>query len=242
MKSGVPLKVIVPVLPRISNHTDFDPLRTHPQVDLQFIGPGQAIPSADLMIIPGSKNVRADLSWLSENGWDRAIERHLRYGGKVLGICGGYQMLGRSIDDPDGIESAAGSSAGLGWLPITTRLGKQKHLRRVNGSFAQGGATVAGYEIHCGVSSLDLEATPFILLSDQRYDGCLSADGQVAGSYLHGLFDEAEACSALLTWAGLDKPVSIDREMLREREIDRLSDCIEQHLDLSVLFPDWPAG
>ena len=117
------LKVIVPVLPRISNHTDFDPLRLHPQVDLQFIGPGQPIPAADLIILPGSKSVRGDLAQLRERGWDKAIERHLRYGGKLIGICGGLQMLGREVHDPLGLEGAAGSSPGSACL-ITRRCSK----------------------------------------------------------------------------------------------------------------------
>ena len=108
------LRVVVPVLPRVSNHTDFDALRLHPAVDLQFVRPGQLPPAADLIVLPGSKNVRADLRWLREQGWDAVSQRHLRYGGRLLGICGGFQMLGRSIDDPRGLEDVAGSSAGLG--------------------------------------------------------------------------------------------------------------------------------
>ena len=125
--------MIVPVLPRISNHTDFDALRAHPQVDLRFIGPGAPIPAADLVVLPGSKSVRADLQWLREQGWDDAIRRHLRYGGKVIGICGGMQMLGRAIHDPEGIEGSPGSSDGLGLLDIETTIAAQKQLRRVAG-------------------------------------------------------------------------------------------------------------
>ncbi|MEH6583149.1 MAG: cobyric acid synthase [Halioglobus sp.] len=233
------LNVIVPVFPRISNHTDLDPLRSHPQVDLQFIGPGQTIPAADLIVLPGSKNVRADLAWLRDNGWDKAIERHLRYGGKVLGICGGYQMLGTMIDDPLGVEGDAGSSEGLGWLPLKTTLEKQKQLRRVKGHIASGDALIEGYEIHCGATIATEEITVFSHLDDGREDGAVSMDGQVAGSYLHGLFDSPEACVALLSWAGLEKPVSIDRGILREAEIDRLTDSVEQELDLAALFPQW---
>lgn len=233
------LNVIVPVLPRISNHTDFDPLRTHPQVNLQFVGPGQEIPPADLIILPGSKNVRADLAWITENAWDKAIERHLRYGGKVFGVCGGYQMLGKSIADPDGIEGPSGTSNALGWLPVTTALRKQKQLRLVTGQILKSRARVSGYEIHCGDSLLEKNATAFIELEDQRLDGCISADGQIAGSYLHGLFDQPDAARDLLSWAGLEKPVGIDRAELREQEIDRLTDCLEQHLDMATLFPQW---
>ncbi|MFT6052501.1 MAG: adenosylcobyric acid synthase, partial [Halioglobus sp.] len=127
------LKVIVPVLGRISNHTDFDALRSHPQVDLSFIGPGQAIPGADLIILPGSKNVRQDRQWLQDNGWDKAIQKHLRYGGKVLGICGGYQILGQDISDPEGLEGPAGTSTGLGLLPVSTTLDADKQLRTITG-------------------------------------------------------------------------------------------------------------
>lgn len=139
------LRVAVPVLPRISNHTDFDPLRLHPQVDLQFIGPGQAIPPADLIILPGSKSVRADLARLREHGWDAAIARHLRYGGKVLGICGGLQMLGTRIDDPHGLEGPAGSSAGLALLDYATVLEPEKQLRNVRGRLALDDLDVSGY-------------------------------------------------------------------------------------------------
>jgi adenosylcobyric acid synthase len=233
------LKVIVPVLPRISNHTDFDTLRTHPQVDLQFIGPGAAIPPADLIILPGSKNVRDDLQWLRANGWDNIITRHLRYGGKILGICGGYQMLGSTISDPEGIEGPAGDSIGLGWLNVTTELQRQKKLQLVTGRLTNDNARVTGYEIHSGLTVTDEVCAPMILLDDDREDGCLSEDGQVAGTYLHGLFDHPEAGKALLMWAGLEQPVGIDRALLREQEINRLTDCVEQHMDLAALFPDW---
>ena len=121
-KADQVLKVVVPVLPRISNHTDFDPLRLHPQVELSFVGPGEAIPPADLIILPGSKSVRADLAFLRRGGWEAAIDRHLRYGGKLLGICGGLQMLGRRVEDPAGLEGPAGGSDGFGLLQIDTVL------------------------------------------------------------------------------------------------------------------------
>ncbi|HSC83237.1 MAG TPA: cobyric acid synthase, partial [Pseudomonas sp.] len=179
------LKVVVPVLPRISNHTDFDPLRLHPQVDLKFIGPGQAIPPADLIILPGSKSVRADLAHVREQGWDAAITRHLRYGGKLLGICGGLQMLGTRIDDPLALEGAAGSSAGLGLLDFITVLEVEKQLRNVRGSLILEQAPVSGYEIHAGVSSGPALSHPAAQLEDGRVDGVSSADGQVLGTYLH---------------------------------------------------------
>lgn len=229
------LRVAVPVLPRISNHTDFDPLRLHPQVDLQFIGPGQAIPPVDLIILPGSKSVRADLARLREHGWDAAIARHLRYGGKVLGICGGLQMLGSRIDDPHGLEGPAGSSAGLGLLDYATVLEPEKQLRNVRGRLALGDLDVSGYEIHAGVSAGPALATPAVRLDDGRVDGALSADGQVMATYLHGLFEAPAACAALLAWAGLREARQVDYHARRERDIERLADLVEAHLDTRLL-------
>ncbi|MDG9922776.1 MULTISPECIES: cobyric acid synthase [unclassified Pseudomonas] len=229
------LRVAVPVLPRISNHTDFDPLRLHPQVDLQFIGPGQAIPPADLIILPGSKSVRADLARLREHGWDAAIARHLRYGGKVLGICGGLQMLGTRIDDPHGLEGPAGSSAGLGLLDYATVLEQEKQLRNVQGRLVLGDLPVSGYEIHAGVSSGPALSNPAVRLDDGRADGAISADGQVMATYLHGLFERPAACAALLAWAGLREARQVDYHARRERDIERLADLVEAHLDTRLL-------
>jgi adenosylcobyric acid synthase len=229
------LRVAVPVLPRISNHTDFDPLRLHPQVDLQFIGPGQAVPPVDLIILPGSKSVRADLASLREQGWDAAIARHLRYGGKLLGICGGLQMLGTRIDDPHGLEGPAGSSAGLCLLDYATLLAPQKQLRNVRGRLSLGELDVSGYEIHAGVSSGPALNTPAVRLDDGRDDGAISADGQVMATYLHGLFEQPAACVALLRWAGLREARQVDYHARRERDIERLADLVEAHLDTQKL-------
>jgi adenosylcobyric acid synthase len=228
------LRVAVPVLPRISNHTDFDALRLHPQVDLQFVGPGRALPGCDLVILPGSKSVRSDLATLREHGWEQALLRHLRYGGKVLGICGGLQMLGRRIDDPHGIEGAAGSSAGLGLLELDTVLEQDKQLRQVSGVLTLGEVPISGYEIHAGVTRGAALSQPLVRL-DGRSDGALSADGQVAGTYLHGLFDDDAAREALLRWAGLEGGPNFDYRAKREADIDRLADCVEQQLDLTAL-------
>ncbi|WP_122875563.1 cobyric acid synthase, partial [Pseudomonas viridiflava] len=196
------LNVVVPVLPRISNHTDFDPLRLHPQVNLQFVGPGQAIPPADLIILPGSKSVRSDLAYLRANGWEDAIRKHLRYGGKVMGICGGLQMLGEQMHDPLGLEGAAGSSPGLGLLAMSTVLESEKQLRNVRGRLTLEDAEVSGYEIHAGVTTGAALEQAAVRLDDGRCDGAQSADGQILGTYLHGLFESPAACSALLRWAG----------------------------------------
>ena len=234
-KAAQVLKVVVPVLPRISNHTDFDPLRLHPQVDLQFVGPGQPIPAADLIILPGSKSVRNDLAYLRANGWDTAVARHLRYGGKVLGICGGLQMLGEQVHDPLGLEGPAGSSEGFGLLAFSTTLEAEKQLRNVRGRLLLEDAEVSGYEIHAGVTSGDALANAAVLLDDGRSDGALSADGQVLGTYLHGVFETPAACSALLRWAGLQAVQEVDYHALRERDIERLADLVENHLDTELL-------
>lgn len=229
------LKVVVPVLPRISNHTDFDPLRLHPQVQLTLVGPGQAMPPADLIVLPGSKSVRADLAFLRQQGWDLAIARHLRYGGKLLGICGGLQMLGERIDDPHGLEGPAGSSAGLGLLAFDTVLEPEKQLRNVRGYLGLENAPVTGYEIHAGVSRGAALEQPAVRLDDGRADGAMSVDGQVLGTYLHGLFEGAEARDALLRWAGLAEVQAVDYPALRERDIERLADQVERHLDTDLL-------
>lgn len=228
------LKVSVPVYPRISNHTDFDALRLHPQIDLQMIGPNQSIPNCDLIILPGSKNVRDDLQKLREFGWDRHIEKHLRYGGKVIGICGGFQMLGKTIADPHGIEGTPGSSEGLGYLDIETTLEPEKQLHRVEGNLLFSNVQVAGYEIHCGISSGPGLERPLCNLIDKfgnnKFDGATSMDGQVIGTYLHGLFDETAARDALLQWAGLNNIAAFDYHAKREADIERLADCVEKHI------------
>ena len=225
------IRIITPVYSRISNHTDFDPLRLHPQVDFSFIGPGVPPPPADLIILPGTKNVRADLHWLREHGWETAILRHLRYGGKLLGVCGGFQMLGKRIDDPAGVEGAPGSEQGLGLLEMDTELKPEKQLLNVRGKLALSGTPVSGYEIHAGISSGPALSRPAVHLGG-RTDGAFSPDRQIMGCYLHGLFDESPACNAILAWAGLKEPEVLDYHALREQQIDRLADALERHLDL----------
>ncbi|TAN05401.1 MAG: cobyric acid synthase [Rhodanobacteraceae bacterium] len=229
------LRVAVPALPRISNHTDFDALRAHPQVELRFVGPGEVLPACDLIVLPGSKAVRDDLAWLRAQGWDAAIARHLRYGGRVIGICGGLQMLGNVIHDRRGVEGAPGSSEGLGWLDLETELAPEKQLRNVTGRLAFADAVVRGYEIHCGVSRGPALAQPACRLEDGRRDGALSADGQILATYLHGLFDHPDALRALLEWAGLRAAAHFDIGALRDDSLERLADAVETHLDTGVL-------
>jgi adenosylcobyric acid synthase len=230
------LRVVVPVLPRISNHTDFDPLRSHPQIDLRFVDGTQCPPGADLIVLPGSKNVRADLDWLRAHGWERHLQRHLRYGGKLMGVCGGFQMLGRSIADPHGVEGPVGESPGFSWFDMRTELQRGKQLVNVEGTLCLEGAPVSGYEIHAGQSEGRALEHPAVILEDQRRDGAISADGQILGSYLHGLFEQSSACAALLRWAGLAQPLIVNHPARREQMLERLADAIEASLDVPRLL------
>ncbi|WP_096087069.1 cobyric acid synthase [Agaribacterium haliotis] len=228
------LKVVVPVYSRISNHTDLDALRLHPGVDLQWFGPGQTPPPSDLIILPGSKNVRADMAWLEKYAWPDYIARHLRYGGKLLGICGGFQMLGKHISDPLGIEQQAGSCDALGLVDMHTELRPHKQLKRCTASLALLGqrAQCSGYEIHCGQTSIDGDYEALLELSDGRKEGFISSDGQVAGTYLHGIFDQAPARDLLLRWAGLSSlPEVCDLNQHREQQLERLAAALEKELD-----------
>ena len=232
-------KVVVPQLPRISNHTDVDALRAHPDIDLQFIRQGQPIPPADLVILPGSKNTRGDLAWLQQQGWPAYLAKHLRYGGKVLGICGGFQMLGKSVHDPLGVEGVAGESKALDLLDMVTELTAEKRLQQVAGHCAFAGADdarVAGYEIHMGVSQGAALRQPAFMI-DGRPEGAVSGDGQILGSYLHGMFDTPAACSALLRWAGLDSGHTVDTAALREASLERIADAALPLLDALERLP-----
>ncbi|WP_089728749.1 cobyric acid synthase [Candidatus Thiosymbion oneisti] len=229
------IRVVVPVLPRVSNHTDFDPLVLHPQVDLRFIGRDDAIPPADLIVLPGSKSVRSDLAWLREQGWEAALQRHVRYGGKLIGICGGFQMLGTQVHDPLGLEGDPGSTPGLGFLAMETSLEPEKQLRNVRGRLTIGDAEASGYEIHAGVTRGPALARPAVLL-DSHCDGALSRDGRVLGTYVHGLFDLDAACAALLHWAGLRGQRQTDFRATREAAIDRIADLVQEHLDTEWLL------
>lgn len=230
-------KVVVPVLPRISNHTDFDALRLNPLIDLNFVSVNQPCPPADLVILPGSKNVIADLQTLQENGWQQALQRHLRYGGKLIGICGGYQMLGKLISDPSGIENngQASQAHGFGFLDCSSELLAEKQLVRTHGQLQHPSfepSKISGYEIHCG-KTISSE-TSLMRLDCGQYEGSVSTDEQVLGTYLHGLFDDSEAATALLKWAGVKSKQCINLDDIREQQLERLADCLEQHLPSSL--------
>jgi len=229
------LNVVVPVFPHIANHTDLDALRLHPQVNLQFIAAGQVKPKADVIILAGSKSVQTDLDWLQQQGWQEHIEKHLRYGGKVIGICGGYQMLGKQLHDPNGIEGPAGSAEGLGLLDFETILETQKQLTRVDGHFIWDNSPVSGYEIHMGISKGPALDNPAVQLKD-KVDGAVSQDGQIIGTYLHGLFDKESALHSLLSWSGLKDFKELDYENLREQELNRLAKELEENINIDAIL------
>jgi adenosylcobyric acid synthase len=236
------LNVVVPVFTRMSNHTDFDVLRHHPQVSLRYVGKGEALHHADLIILPGSKSTRADLAYLYQQGWDKDIKRHLRFGGKILGICGGFQMLGQAIQDPKGIEGVAGNSCGLGLLDIDTELTEQKTLANVAGHLALSDqiVNVSGYEIHAGVSRFHQGSTQrhLITLSDGTPDGALSECGQIAGTYLHGVLDDSSVIGALAQWVNGSQLDDYNHKEKQLLAIDRLANALEAAIDLKQLWPD----
>lgn len=240
----VKLRVAVLVFPHISNHTDFDALRLNPNVDLCYVRHTESIGEVDLIILPGSKNVPGDLAFMHNEYWPAEIRRHLRYGGKVLGICGGMQMLGQWVNDPTGIESDVVQTKGLQLADFATELTSTKVLTQTQGVCVLNGESVAirGYEIHCGRSSGRAFEQPFLQFHEHpegfKQDGFISADNQIAGTYLHGLFDDANACAQILRWAsgGVWQGSTFDLAEHREAQLERLADICEQHLDLDRLF------
>lgn len=232
------LSVVVPILTRISNHTDFDALRLHPDIDFRYVGKGERIDNADLIILPGTKSVRDDLNYLREQGWDKDIYRHLRFGGKVMGICGGFQILGKHITDSLGIEGKIGTSEGLALLDVDTELLPEKQLTNVTGVLSLEGTrvTVSGYEIHAGQSTVLSQA--LIELSVGTKDGAISEDNQVIGTYLHGILDSSEFVSLLVRWVNGESVSSYSINDEKEQALDTIADALENHLDLQQLWPD----
>ncbi|WP_316979865.1 cobyric acid synthase [Shumkonia mesophila] len=229
------LLVAVPMLSRIANFDDLDPLAAEPDVAVRFVPPGTPLPAdAGLVVLPGSKATLADLRFLKAQGWDIDILAHVRRGGRVLGLCGGFQMLGRSIADPDGIEGPPETAAGLGLIDVETRLEPAKTLRRVAGSAWPGGPALTGYEIHNGVTAGDGLARPFLALDGQPH-GATSADGRVAGCYVHGLFETGAFRGHFLAGLGLagERP---DQAARLEAALDGLAAHLEAHLDLDGLL------
>jgi adenosylcobyric acid synthase len=233
VRTGKTLVIACPILPRIANFDDLDPLKLEPGVEVVMVPPGQPIPAeAALIVLPGSKATIADLQAVRDEGWDIDIRAHHRRGRPVFGICGGYQMLGQRIEDPDGIEGPPSSVEGLGLLDVETRLTGAKKLERTSGQ--AWGSTLSGYEMHVGVTGGADCARPFALLDGGRPDGASSADGMVTGTYVHGLFASTPLRATLLTRLG-DASAQIDYRASVEQALDDIAAQLERHIDLDAL-------
>lgn len=229
------VKIAVVKLPYISNYTDFDILERHPQVSLYYTDTPEGIAKADAVILPGSKSTISDLKYLRDNHLDQALSEARRRGATVIGICGGYQMMGLSVDDPDGVEGEAGAAEGLGFLPVTTVLTGRKVMRRVTAFFPEGGPAAEAYEIHQGRTEVNGGA-PYALLADGTPDGCALPDG-TAGTYLHGILDNPQAINRLIAphLAGAS-PLPFNPKEERERQFDALADMLRRHIDMKQLY------
>ena len=236
MDQSQAIKIAVPVLGRIANFDDFDPLIAEPDVAVTFVKSGNALPGdADLVILPGSKATLADLSGLRREGWDLDIAAHLRRGGWLLGLCAGYQMLGRRVADPEGIEGPPGAAEGLGLLDLETVLTTDKALIAVEGQDCLSGEAVRGYEIHVGATTGPAQARPLLDLAGRR-EGAVSADGRVLGCYLHGLFAADGFRHAFLNRLKERTASGLAYEAQVEQTLDALATHLEDHVDLDGLL------
>lgn len=233
-RNGERLIIACPILPRISNFDDLDPFKLEPAIDLIMVPPGRPIPAeASLIILPGSKATIADLRALRQEGWDIDILAHHRRGKPVFGICGGYQMLGRSIADPEGIEGPPETIDGLGLLDVETRLTRAKSLASVSGSAH--GQAFGGYEMHVGITTGADCARPFAELADGRMDGAISADGRISGSYVHGLFASAKLRAAMIGTVG-GRSTGQDYNVSVDRALDEIAAQLELHADIDAIL------
>jgi adenosylcobyric acid synthase len=232
------VKIAVPQLSRIANFDDFDPLREEPDVELLFVPPGRPLPrDATLIVIPGTKATIADMEFVRAQGWDIDILAHVRHGGRVLGICGGYQMLGTSISDPEGIEGPRKDVPGLALLDVQTVMTGDKTLREVAGQLLTEGADrvpFSGYEMHVGSTTGSDVRRPFLRISDGTTDGAVSADGRVAGCYVHGLFGVTAARAALLSAIGA-KPGGEEHSVRVDKALDEIAGVLGTSLDIERL-------
>ncbi|MCJ2103117.1 cobyric acid synthase [Methylobacterium sp. E-046] len=228
--------VAVPVLPRIANFDDLDPLRAEPGVRVTLVRPGTPIPAeAALVLLPGSKTTIDDLEAFRQEGWDIDLRAHVRRGGRVLGLCGGYQMLGRSLADPHGIEGAPRTVPGLGLLEVDTVMTPQKRLAAVTGTSLPDGVPFAGYEMHIGATEGPDAARPLLRFADGRLDGAVSADGRVAGTYVHGLFAQDAQRAAWLARLGTASE-GAGYESGVEAALDGLARHIAAHVECDRLL------
>jgi adenosylcobyric acid synthase len=234
-RKGGAIKIAVPRLNRIANFDDLDPLTATPDVTVEIIEAGRPLPGdADLVIIPGSKSTIADLAHFRTQGWDIDLQAHVRRGGHVLGICGGYQMLGKEIIDDDGIEGPPSHVSGLGLLDVRTVMAPQKRLALSNASYMPSGDKVSGYEIHIGQTD-GPDCTRAWLSLDGRGEGAASPDGRVMGCYLHGLFAADAFRAAFL--ADIGKPVTHhDYAQSVTDTLDALAEHLETHMDIDALL------
>jgi adenosylcobyric acid synthase len=229
------VRVAVPLLPHIANFDDLDPLAAEPDVEVLMVKQGLPLPVCDLIVLPGSKSTIADLGALRAEGWDIDIAAHVRRGGHVLGLCGGYQMLGRTIADPHGIEGATKSLPGLGLLHVDTVIEGEKTLAEVAGTTLADAVPVKGYEMHMGVSTGPDTARPLLRFRDGRADGAISADGRIAGTYVHGFFaDDAQRRAWIERLGGTPSPHSHEAEI--QRTLDALAAHLETHVDVDRLL------
>ena len=234
-RPGGPIKVAVPKLNRIANFDDLDPLSATPEVTVEIIQPGRPLPGdADLVLIPGSKSTIADLAHFRSQGWDIDLQAHVRRGGRVLGICGGYQMLGQEIRDDNGIEGPPSRVKGLGLLDVVTVMTDDKRLVATTAIHIETGAQVYGYEIHIGVTTGPDTDRAWLAL-DGRSDGAVSADGLVQGCYLHGLFNADDFRAAYLTSLG-EAPAAQNYDASVDRTLDLLADHLEAHMDVETIL------
>ncbi len=226
--------IAVPMLSRIANFDDFDPLRLEPDVRLVMVRPGEPLPVADLVILPGTKATIADLAFFRAQGWDVDLFAHVRRGGRALGVCGGYQMLGRVVADPDGVEGPAGEAQGLGLIDVETVMTGEKALRSVAGTCLANGAPFTGYEMHMGRTTGPDCARPLLRFEDGREDGAISCHGRVMGAYAHALFADDAQRAAWLAALGAASDLAYDATV--ERTLDELAAHLARHIDLDALL------
>lgn len=227
------LKIVAPMLSRIANFDDFDALRVEAEVDFVFVPPGQALPGdADLVILPGTKATLADLAFLRAQGWDIDLAAHVRRGGRVLGVCGGYQMLGRTLSDPDGVEGPPATVAGLGLLDVDTVLTGDKVLAPVTGHIVGLDGRFEGYEMHVGRTTG--AARPMLMMDSGATDGGLSADGRIMGCYVHGLFNQGSARSGFLRALGAVSD-GLDQSERVDAALDQIALALEKAFDIAAL-------